>query len=212
MNNKFKTYFALIFLILICLILGSCSSYFLPEERTIKSTDINELGQLIIYYTDGTFENLGVVVGKDGAQGPQGEAGKDGKDGKDGTDGTNGKDGEDGKDGINGADGSITIVGGSTSDSTQIAISKCLFNSVSIACAFTKIEEGFPKSLILQSSLLCRDGEEGFVFYLPFYFWTDLGYKELPSVKITEGSILTEHNRSINWNLPFSIYQHRSAR
>lgn len=146
MKNKFKTYFALIFLILICLILGSCSSYFLPEERTIKSTDINELGQLIIYYTDGTFENLGVVVGKDGAQGPQGEAGKDGKDGKDGTDGTNGKDGEDGKDGINGADGSITIVGGSMSDSTQIAISKCLFNSVSIACAFTKIEEGFPKS------------------------------------------------------------------
>jgi len=38
------------------------------------------------------------------------------------------------------------------------------------------------------------------VFPLPFTFWTDLGYKELP-VKITEGSILTEHNRSINWNL-----------
>ena len=40
---------------------------------------------------------------------------------------------------------------------------------------------------------------------LPFTFWTDLGYKELPSVKITEGSILTEHNRSINWNLANSL-------
>jgi len=38
----------------------------------------------------------------------------------------------------------------------------------------------------------------GTVFFLPFTFWTGLGYKEFPSVKITEGSILTEHNRSIN--------------
>jgi len=36
---------------------------------------------------------------------------------------------------------------------------------------------------------------------LPFTFWTDLGYKKLPSVKMTEGSFLTEHNRLINWNL-----------
>lgn len=146
MKNKFKTYFAFISVILICLLLCSCSSYFLPGEKAIKSTDINELGQLIIYYTDGTFENLGVVVGKDGAQGPQGEAGKDGENGKDGVDGKNGKDGENGRDGVDGADGSITIIDGSSSDSTQIAISKCLLNSVSVACAFTKIEEGFPQS------------------------------------------------------------------
>ena len=39
---------------------------------------------------------------------------------------------------------------------------------------------------------------------LPFTFWTDLGYKKLPSVKVTEGSILTDQNCSINWNLYFS--------
>ena len=38
---------------------------------------------------------------------------------------------------------------------------------------------------------------------LPFTFWTDLGYKKLPSVKVTEGSMLTDHNCSINWNLAF---------
>ncbi len=143
MKNKFKISLAFISLILMCLLLGSCSSYFLPEARTIKSTDINELGELIIYYTDGTFENLGVVVGKDGEQGIQGVAGSDGKDGKDGADG---KDGVDGKDGIDGADGSITIIDGSSTDTTQIAISKCLLNSVSIGCVFTKIENGLASS------------------------------------------------------------------
>ncbi|MBQ7760846.1 MAG: trypsin-like peptidase domain-containing protein [Clostridia bacterium] len=143
MKNKLKTSLVLVALILVCLIFGSCSSYFLSDSRSIKSTDINELGELIIYYTDGTFENLGVVVGKEGEQGAQGVAGNDGKDGKDGA---NGKDGIDGKDGVNGADGSITIIDGSSTDATQIAISKCLLNSVSIGCTFTKIENGLTSS------------------------------------------------------------------
>ena len=32
---------------------------------------------------------------------------------------------------------------------------------------------------------------------LPITFWTDLEYKEIPSVKMTEESIGTEHNRPI---------------
>lgn len=35
---------------------------------------------------------------------------------------------------------------------------------------------------------------------LPITFWTDLGYKELPSVKTSEGSMFTDHNCLINWN------------
>ena len=37
--------------------------------------------------------------------------------------------------------------------------------------------------------------------FLPFYFWTDLRYKEPPSVEVTKGGISTDINRSINWNL-----------
>ncbi|MBQ6711885.1 MAG: hypothetical protein IJN18_06125, partial [Clostridia bacterium] len=36
--------------------------------------------------------------------------------------------------------------------------------------------------------------------FLPFTFWTDLGYKEPPPVILTEGGIFTENNYSINWN------------
>jgi len=50
------------------------------------------------------------------------------------------------------------------------------------------------------------------VVFLPFTFWTDLANKQPPFVEMTEGSMLTDHNYSINWNSPFSIYQHRSAR
>ena len=36
---------------------------------SIKKTEINESGELIIYYTDGKKENLGCIVGKDGDDG-----------------------------------------------------------------------------------------------------------------------------------------------
>ena len=45
--------------------------------KSIESSAINENGELIITYTDGTTQNLGVVKGEDG---------KDGVDGKDGED------------------------------------------------------------------------------------------------------------------------------
>ena len=51
--------------------------------------------------------------------------------------------------------------------------------------------------IIGQYARLCQGKEKP----LPFTFWTDLGYKKLPSVTLTEGSMLTDHNCSINWNL-----------
>lgn len=99
----------------------------------VTSTSINAAGELFITYTDGTTENLGVVVGADGHDGVDGVNGADGSDGADGqdgigvastsinaagelvityTDGTSanlgvvvGADGHDGVDGMNGADG-----------------------------------------------------------------------------------------------------------
>lgn len=52
-----------------------------PSGRGIVSTSINELGQLIITYSDNTEDNVGKVVGETGAtglQGPQGEQGDTG--------------------------------------------------------------------------------------------------------------------------------------
>ena len=49
----------------------------------IKRTKINDKGELIIYYTNGKSENLGVVVGQDGQDGEDGEDGADGEDGED---------------------------------------------------------------------------------------------------------------------------------
>ena len=36
------------------------------------------------------------------------------------------------------------------------------------------------------------------MLFLPFTFWTDLGYKKLPYVKVTEGSMLTDHKDTQN--------------
>ena len=58
--------------------LASCNS---DDPVGIVSANINEDGELVLVYSDGNEQNLGIVVGKDG------ENGKDGKDGKDGADG-----------------------------------------------------------------------------------------------------------------------------
>ncbi len=61
----------------------------------IEKAEINDNGELVITYTDGTSANLGVIEGKDGANGADG---KDGMDGANGVDGNDGIDGNDGKD------------------------------------------------------------------------------------------------------------------
>ncbi len=138
MNLRSKTVRAVACLLLICLIgtlsLSSCSRL----VRSISSTEINESGELIVYYSDGSSENLGVVKGEDGAPGIRGEVGKKGADGEkgaNGIDGIDGTDGTNGKDGTNGTDGVITIV--PDTDTVALAAAKGLRSAVSIYCVFT---------------------------------------------------------------------------
>ena len=100
----------------------------------ILSVDINESGELIVTYTDGSQENLGKIVGSDGKDGVDGKDGidgvdgkdgadgKDGVDGKDGTNGSQGAPGRDGKDGADGKDGTLVIQGESASISAAAAL------------------------------------------------------------------------------------------
>ena len=106
-------------------VLTSCNS---DELVGIVNAQINDNGELILVYSDGTEQNLGVVVGNDGA---------DGEDGSDGADGSDGKDGADGKDGSNGADGSdgSQIITSGESNIT-LASAKGLRSAVSIVCNF----------------------------------------------------------------------------
>lgn len=61
--------------------------------RGILAADLKD-GSLIVSYTDGSFQNVGNIVG------PKGDTGAAGKDGTNGTNGTDGKDGAPGKDAI----------------------------------------------------------------------------------------------------------------
>ena len=113
-----------IFLIIcvICLLLysgfalTSCNS---DDAVGIISAEINDDGELVLVYSDGNEQNLGVVVGKDG------ENGKDGKDGKDGENGING---------TNGNTGSLTIT--ASGSSIPAASAKGLRSAVRIVCKF----------------------------------------------------------------------------
>lgn len=91
---------------------------------SVVKSEINSNGELVVTYSNSVIDNLGKVVGSDGAkgekgdkgdtgargekgekgdageQGIQGVAGKDGKYGINGTNGIDGKDGTDGKDGV----------------------------------------------------------------------------------------------------------------
>ena len=107
-----KVAFLLFTLILSLIIFAGCSAA--NEARSVTGAKINQSGELILSYSDGSEENLGAVVGKDGAPGKDGADGKDGTDGEDGIPGIPGKDGEDGYtpqkgvdyfDGKNGSDG-----------------------------------------------------------------------------------------------------------
>ncbi len=114
---------------------GACGQ---TEPVSIEDAHINEAGELVLFYTDGTEQNLGVVVGEDGKDGADGVNGKDGADGKDGTDG---KDGADGTDGVDGEDGSVTII--NKGSNIAYATSKGLQSAVSIVCNFTPKQSGW---------------------------------------------------------------------
>lgn len=120
MKNRLSSLICIICLLLtLSLLLSSCV---LGEPVGIAEAKINDEGELIIVYTDGTEQNLGLVVGRDG------------ENGKDGENGTDGKDGADGKDGENGTNGSTTIV--SDGSSIPTASAKGLRSAVSIVCKF----------------------------------------------------------------------------
>ncbi len=83
-------------ILLLALVMGTLCScgVFKKEERSVRTVEINEKGELVVIFTDGTFSNVGAV------KGDRGDDGSDGNDGKDGTNGTNGTAGDDGDDGI----------------------------------------------------------------------------------------------------------------
>lgn len=72
----------LLFSLLSLLTLTGCSQKTVCVKPTFH---VNDSGELIVTYDDGTEENLGQVKGQDG---------HDGQDGKDGSDGNNGNDGQ----------------------------------------------------------------------------------------------------------------------
>ncbi len=74
----------------------------------ISSATINNKGELLVVLTDGTVQNLGIIVGadgEDGAQGPQGEKGEQGETGAQGPQGEKGEQGETGAQGPQGEKG-----------------------------------------------------------------------------------------------------------
>ncbi len=126
-----KKLLALIAALALCL--GALSGCVSLGARGIASAAVNEAGELVITYTDGTVENLGVVKGSDG------ENGKDGADGKDGRDGEDGKDGKNGAIGPVGADGEDGIITVEPSENTVgLAAAKGLISSVAIIAGFTE--------------------------------------------------------------------------
>lgn len=76
MKNRNKRMITLLLavMMLLCVVLSGCAG---EDGVGIKRTKINSKGELIITYTDGTQENLGVIVGQDGEDGEDGEDGDD---------------------------------------------------------------------------------------------------------------------------------------
>lgn len=80
--------------------------------RSVVRGSVDDDGRLVLAYTDGSEEIVGVVLGREGKEGPAGKDGVDGKPGAKGDRGDKGDRGErgqagrDGRDGVNGRDGS----------------------------------------------------------------------------------------------------------
>lgn len=81
---------------------------------SVVKSEINSNGELVVTYSNSVIDNLGKVVGSDGAKGEkgdkgdtgaQGEKGDKGDTGEQGIQGVAGKDGKDGINGTNGVDG-----------------------------------------------------------------------------------------------------------
>lgn len=62
----------------------------------VSKAELNSNGELVLTYTDGKADNVGKVVGEDGAKGDKGDKGDTGETGPQGEKGADGKDGADG--------------------------------------------------------------------------------------------------------------------
>ena len=136
--TKGKKIGGIVFFLIVSMLLFSVGACGKEVPVSIEQAYINDAGELVLSYTDGTDQNLGVVVGADGTDGTDGVDGKDGADGKDGKDGA---DGSDGKDGVDGEDGSVTII--NKGSNIAYATSKGLQSAVSIICNFTPKQTGW---------------------------------------------------------------------
>lgn len=95
-------------LAILCLLTVTLAAACTAEKPTFS---VNDRGELICCWPDGSIQNLGSVRGEDGKDGADGQDGKDGADGQDGKDGADGQDGKDGADGQDGKDGSQITIG-----------------------------------------------------------------------------------------------------
>lgn len=140
---------ALVFFCLLGVLLTSCGA-----QGGISGAEINEDGELVLRYEDGSEQNLGSVVGKDGS---------DGVDGVDGADGSNGADG---------IGGTTVITGNNT---VKAAGAKGLRSAVAIICSFTgTVQQGWrPVTQTYGSAgsgvIYQLDKEEGDAFIITNY-------------------------------------------
>jgi len=97
---------------------GSADYTIVVGHGNIVSTEINDLGELLVTFSDGFVANLGVVEGADGATGPQGETGATGPAGPQGETGATGATGPAGPKGDTGETGATGPAGpkGDTGD------------------------------------------------------------------------------------------------
>ena len=136
-KSSFKFSILISLLLLTAILFSSCSlmstgSASTGDEKYITNAYINSSGELVLCYSNGTKDNVGVVVGQNG------ENGQNGQDGQNGKDGADGKDGKDGKDGVNGQDGKDGAILSDSSSSVplEISIANCLQSAVIVECAF----------------------------------------------------------------------------
>lgn len=121
------------FLIVVCMLCCAFALIFSfsgcsDDVKGVSSAAINESGELVITYTDGTSENLGKVVGEKGEQGDKGEQGEQGEKGEQGATGATGATGANGATGATG----VGISSIDTNEKGQIVIRLTDGNTVTL--------------------------------------------------------------------------------
>ena len=90
-------------LVVMAFAMAACGT--VDNKKAIESVTINQQGELVAHYSDGTEKNLGKVVGEVGPKGDKGETGETGATGPQGPQGETGATGPQGPQGETGATG-----------------------------------------------------------------------------------------------------------